>query len=49
MGRSRLGDILLRKKAISEEQLRQVQREMALNGDTLTTELVKQGVFTEND
>ena len=48
MGRSRLGDILLRKKAISEEQLRQVQREMKLNGDTLTTELVKQGVFTEN-
>ena len=47
MRRSRLGDILLRKKAISEEQWAQVQREMLLNHESLTTELVKQGIFTE--
>ena len=47
MKRSRLGDILLRKKAITEEQLRSVLRAMKMNGTTLTSELVKLELFTE--
>lgn len=47
MSRSRLGDILLRQQKINREQLDQVTREAKLNGDTLTSQLVKQGVFTE--
>jgi len=49
MKQTRLGDILLRKQAINKEQLSQVQREMQLNGDSLTAELVKAGLFTEDD
>jgi len=49
MKQTRLGDILLRKEAITKEQLTQVQREMKLNGDTLTAQLVKQGLFEEVD
>ncbi|MDQ6991028.1 MAG: type IV-A pilus assembly ATPase PilB [Mariprofundaceae bacterium] len=47
MKRSRLGDILLRKKAISEEQLRMVMREMKMNGVSLISELVRQEIFDE--
>ncbi|NWF35946.1 type IV-A pilus assembly ATPase PilB [Mariprofundus sp. KV] len=47
MSRSRLGDILLRQQRITRDQLDQVQREAKLNGDTLTLQLVKQGIFTE--
>ncbi|MDT8376158.1 MAG: type IV-A pilus assembly ATPase PilB [Mariprofundaceae bacterium] len=49
MKQSRLGDILLRNQAITKEQLENVQREMKLNGDTITAQLVKQNVFTEVD
>ncbi|MDX8403315.1 MAG: type IV-A pilus assembly ATPase PilB [Mariprofundaceae bacterium] len=49
MSQTRLGDILLRKQVITKEQLDTVQREMKLNGDTLTAQLVKQNVFEEID
>jgi len=49
MKQSRLGDILLRKQSITKEQLEHVQREMKLNGDTITATLVKQNIFTEVD
>ncbi len=49
MKQTRLGDILLRKQVITKEQLENVQREMKLNGDTLTAQLVKQNIFTEID
>jgi len=49
MKQTRLGDILLRKKAITKEQLAKAQREMRLNGSSLTAELVKDGLFTEVD
>jgi type IV pilus assembly protein PilB len=44
---SRLGDILIRQNRISREQLDNVKREAKLNGDTLTSQLVKQKLFTE--
>jgi len=47
MKRSRLGDILLRKKAITDEQLRTVMREMKLSGESFISALVKQGIFNE--
>jgi len=47
MKQTRLGDILLRKEAITKEQLDNVYREMKLNGDTLTSQLVKQNIFEE--
>ncbi|GAV20862.1 type IV pilus assembly protein PilB [Mariprofundus micogutta] len=49
MTRSRLGDILLRQRRISREQFEHVLREAQLNGDTLTGQLVKQHIFTENE
>ena len=49
MKQTRLGDILLRKQAINKEQLDQAQREMKLNGVSLTAELVKAGLFTEEE
>jgi len=49
MKQTRLGDILLRKQVITREQLDNVLREMKLNGDTLTAQLVKQNIFTEID
>ncbi|MDQ6974694.1 MAG: type IV-A pilus assembly ATPase PilB [Mariprofundaceae bacterium] len=49
MKRSRLGDILLRKKAISEDQLRTVLREMKMNGVSLISELVRQEIFQERE
>jgi len=49
MRKTRLGDILLRKNAITQEQLEEAMKNMKLNGETLTTSLVKAGVFTENE
>lgn len=49
MKQTRLGDILLRKQRITREQLDQVLRECKLSGDNLTTQLVKQNVFTEEE
>jgi type IV pilus assembly protein PilB len=46
---SRLGDILIRQNRISREQLDNVMREAKLNGDTLTSQLVKQNLFTEHE
>ncbi len=49
MKSTRLGDILLRQKRITREQLDQVLREMNLHGDTLISQLVKQNLFTEEE
>ena len=49
MKSTRLGDILLRQKRITREQLDQVVREMNLHGDTLISQLVKQNLFTEEE
>jgi type IV pilus assembly protein PilB len=49
MKQTRLGDILLRKQAITREQLDSVLREVKLSGDTLTAQLVKQNIFTEEE
>ncbi len=49
MRKTRLGDILLRKSAITQEQLEEAMKNMKLNGETLTSSLVKAGVFTENE
>lgn len=49
MNRTRLGDMLLRQQRISREQLDQVLREARLHGDSLTTQLVKQQIFTEHE
>ncbi|MDX8388534.1 MAG: type IV-A pilus assembly ATPase PilB [Ghiorsea sp.] len=48
MKKTRLGDILLRKNAITKEQLEEAEKNMKLNGETLTTSLVKHDVFTED-
>ncbi len=47
MNRSRLGDLLLRHQRISREKLDVLVREAALQGDTLTAQLVRQNIFTE--
>jgi len=49
MNRSRLGDMLLRQQRISREQFDKAVREAKLNGDSLTSQLVQQSVFTEPD
>jgi len=49
MKSTRLGDILLRQKRITREQLDNVIREMNLNGDTLVSQLVKQNLFAEEE
>jgi len=49
MIRSRLGDILLRQARITREQFDHVLREAKLSGDTMTAQLVKQQIFTENE
>ena len=49
MKASRLGDILIKQNRISREQLDHVKREAKLNGGTLTAQLVKQELFTENE
>jgi len=47
MNRLRLGDMLLRQQRISREQLEKVLHEAKLNGDSLTSQLVQQSIFTE--
>jgi len=47
MGQSRLGDILLRKKAIDQDVLGTAYRNIKLNGSSLCAELITQKVFTE--
>jgi type IV pilus assembly protein PilB len=49
MKQTRLGDILVRLKRITPEQLETAKREMNLQGDTLTAELVKMNLFTEEE
>lgn len=49
VSRSRLGDILLMQGRISREQLDRLLHEARIHGDTLTAQLVKQGVFGESD
>lgn len=49
MSRSRLGDILLRQQRITRDQLDHLLREARLHGDTLTMQLVKQEIFTEEE
>jgi len=46
---SRLGDILIRKKRISREELEHVLLEARIQGDTLTSQLVKQNFFSEDE
>jgi len=46
---TRLGDLLLRQQRITREQLDNLVREAKLHGDTLTAQLVKQNIFTEED
>ena len=46
---SRLGDVLIRQNRISREQWDHVTREAKIHGDTLTAQLVKQKLFTENE
>jgi type IV pilus assembly protein PilB len=49
MKTSRLGDILIRQNRISRDQLDHIKREAKRNGDTLTAQLVRQKLFTENE
>jgi len=49
MKQTRLGEILIRQQRITREQLDSVLREMKLHGDTLTAQLVKQNIFTEEE
>ncbi|HXH64317.1 MAG TPA: type IV-A pilus assembly ATPase PilB [Mariprofundaceae bacterium] len=48
MKQTRLGDILVRLKLITPDQLETAKREMNLQGDTLPSQLVKMGAFTED-
>jgi type IV pilus assembly protein PilB len=48
MKKTRLGDILLRKKAIEKEKLEEALKSMKMNGETLTSTLVKMEIFTED-
>jgi len=47
MSKSRLGDILLRKKAVDQDALSTAYRNMKLNGSSLCSELITQKIFTE--
>jgi len=49
MSRSRLGDILLKHGRIERQQLDLVLKESRLHGDTLTMQLVKQEIFSEQE
>jgi len=49
MKKTRLGDILLRKKVIEDKQLEEARKNMSLNGETLTATLVKMSIFTEDE
>ncbi len=46
---TRLGDVLVRHGKITREKLAEIVREAKLSGDTLTTALVKAGVFSEKE
>ncbi len=46
---SRLGDILLKQKRITREQLDLLLRESKLHGDTITAQLVRQNIFDEHE
>ncbi len=48
MKKTRLGDILLSKKAATKEQLEEARKSMKLNGETLTFALVRLGIFSED-
>jgi len=47
MRHTRLGDMLLRQKRLTREQLDAVLRDAKLSGETFTSQLVKSGLFTE--
>ncbi len=49
MKQTRLGDMLVRLKLITPEQMETAKREMNLQGDTLTAQLVKMGLFSEEE
>ena len=49
MKQTRLGDMLVRLQRITVDQLEAVKREMTLQGDSLTTELVKMNIFSEDE
>jgi len=49
MKQTRLGDMLVRLQRITPDQLEAVKREMTLQGDSLTTELVKMNIFSEEE
>jgi len=49
MNVSRLGDILLKQKRISREQLDLVLRGSKLHGDTMTAQLIRQNIFDERE
>jgi len=49
MKKTRLGDILLRKKAIDKSQLEEAVKNVRLNSESLTTTLVKMDIFTEDE
>ncbi len=49
MKKTRLGEILLRKKTIDKEKLEEARKSMRMNGETLTTTLVKMDIFTEDE
>jgi type IV pilus assembly protein PilB len=47
--RTRLGDILVRFKHITPDQLEEARREMRLQGHALTAQIVKMGLFSEEE
>jgi type IV pilus assembly protein PilB len=49
MKQTRLGDMLVRGKLITTDQLDLAKREMHLQGDTLIAQLVKMGLFKEEE
>jgi len=49
ISRSRLGDILLKQQRINREQLDRIEHEAKLHGDTFTSQLVKQQIFSEDE
>jgi len=49
MNHSRLGDVLLRHKRISRDKLDLVVRDATLHGSTLTSQLVRQNIFNEQE
>jgi type IV pilus assembly protein PilB len=49
MKNTRLGDILVRFKHITPEQLEAARREMRLQGHALTAQIVKMGLFSEEE